>query len=136
MPNINAEIYFYHLDETDTRRSPSRNRRLFTTGVRILRQPQKDHLDFQVEMAGQWGEVRATTASDAKKLNHGAWLGHWENGLHVNGFLFSPRFALLYDYASGDENPNDLKSERFDTLFGARRWEYGPTGILRCSFNS
>ena len=37
--------------------------------------------------------------------------------------------ALQYDYASGDENPADGTNERFDTLFGARRFEWGPTGI-------
>lgn len=41
----------------------------------------------------------------------------------------NPRVALEYDYASGDEDPNDSKNQRFDTLFGARRFDFGPTGI-------
>lgn len=36
---------------------------------------------------------------------------------------------LQYDLASGDRDPNDLSIERFNTLFGARRFDFGPTGI-------
>ncbi len=34
-----------------------------------------------------------------------------------------------YDDASGDEDPLDGDNERFNTLFGDRRFEFGPTGI-------
>lgn len=34
-----------------------------------------------------------------------------------------------FDYASGDNDPNDGKNNRFDTLFGTRRFEFGPTSI-------
>lgn len=37
---------------------------------------------------------------------------------------------MLVDYASGDDDPTDGDNNRFDTLFGARRFEYGPTGIF------
>jgi len=36
---------------------------------------------------------------------------------------------LEYDYASGDKDPKDGKDQRFDTLYGARRFDFGPTGI-------
>ena len=42
---------------------------------------------------------------------------------------YSPRLALVFDYASGDEDPDDDENNRFDTLYGARRFDYGPTGI-------
>ncbi|MEY3882373.1 MAG: hypothetical protein RIQ94_3169 [Pseudomonadota bacterium] len=42
---------------------------------------------------------------------------------------WTPRFAFEYDYASGDKNPNDNQDQRFDSLYGARRFEFGPTGI-------
>jgi len=35
---------------------------------------------------------------------------------------------VFYDYASGDGNASDSQSSNFDTLFGARRFEYMPTG--------
>jgi hypothetical protein len=42
---------------------------------------------------------------------------------------WTPRLLFHFDYASGDRQPGDSQNEGFDTLFGARRWEYGPTGI-------
>ncbi|MEM8709562.1 MAG: alginate export family protein, partial [Planctomycetota bacterium] len=41
-----------------------------------------------------------------------------------------PRIVGLFDYVTGDNNPNDGENNRFDTLFGARRFEFGPTGIF------
>jgi hypothetical protein len=41
----------------------------------------------------------------------------------------SPRLEVSYDYASGDDDPNDNENNRYDTLYGARRFDYGPTGI-------
>ena len=35
----------------------------------------------------------------------------------------------MFDYASGDRDPDDDGNERFDTLYGARGFDYGPTGI-------
>jgi hypothetical protein len=53
---------------------------------------------------------------------------------------WSPRLGLEYDYASGDHNPKDNKDQRFDTLYGARRFDFGPTGIYgafsRANINS
>ncbi|MEC4749179.1 alginate export family protein [Methylomicrobium sp. Wu6] len=128
--SINAELYLYHLDEGDrNNRSPTRNRRYFTPGFRFYIKPAKGEFDFQNETIGQWGTVRATTAaSDNKTLDHSAWYQHLDVG-YTFAIPWSPRFALEYDYASGDHNPNDNKDQRFDTLFGARRFDFGPTGI-------
>ena len=54
--------------------------------------------------------------------------------LHAElGFSFdaawSPRLALHYDHVSGDGSPADAQSERFDSLFGDRSFEFGPTSI-------
>ena len=63
-----------------------------------------------------------------KILQHQAWYQHLDVG-YTFDMPWTPRFALEYDYASGDKDPNDGKDQRFDTLFGARRFEFGPTGI-------
>jgi hypothetical protein len=36
---------------------------------------------------------------------------------------------LQYDRATGDKGPNDNRVERFNTLFGERSFDFGPTGI-------
>jgi len=127
---INAEFYLYHLDEGDDADSPTRNRRYFTPGLRFYLRPAKGETDFQWETIGQFGTVRASTAAtDSRDLNHKAWAQHVDVGYTFDK-PWSPRLGLIYDYASGDENPDDQNHERFDTLYGARRFEYGPTGIF------
>jgi hypothetical protein len=82
-----------------------------------------------VESAFQVGASRASaSASDTTDLDHSAHYQHAQIGYTFNA-PWSPRFLAQYDYASGDDDPNDGDTERFDTLFGARRFEYGPTGI-------
>ncbi|GAB4266774.1 MAG: alginate export family protein [Methylomicrobium sp.] len=126
---INAELYLYHLSEGDQTDNATRNRRLFTPGMRWYRKASKGAFDFELETIGQFGKSRgSTTASDHRNLDHQAWFQHVSIGYTAN-LPGSPRLSLVYDFASGDSDPNDHKNERFDTLFGARRFEYGPTGI-------
>jgi hypothetical protein len=126
---INSEIYLYHLDEGDSQLNQTRNRRYFTPGVRFYSKPAKAEFDFSLEAIGQLGTVRATTnPSDGRNLSHQAWYQHLDVG-YTFDMPWKPRFAVEYDYASGDKNPNDGRDQRFDTLYGARRFEYGPTGI-------
>jgi hypothetical protein len=126
--NINSEIYLYHLDEGSSTSTPTRHRRYFTPGMRFYIKPAKAEVDFQLESIGQFGTVQATTAPNSKNLNHTAWYQHVDVGYTID-MPWSPRLALQYDYASGDKNPLDNKDQRFDTLYGARRFEFGPTGI-------
>jgi hypothetical protein len=127
--NINNETYLYYLDEGDSTLNQTRNRRYFTPGMRFYSKPAKSEFDFALEAIGQFGTVRATTnPSDGKNLQHQAWYQHLDVG-YTFDTAWQPRFAVEYDYASGDKNPNDNKDQRFDTLYGARRFDYGPTGI-------
>lgn len=126
---ISSEIYFYHLDESDSANNLTRNRRFFTPGARFFIKPAKGKFDFQLESIGQIGTVRATTAATGRiDQQHLAWLQHVDAG-YTFEIPWSPRLGLEYDYTSGDDNPNDGKDQRFDTLYGARRFEFGPTGI-------
>jgi len=113
--NINSEVYLYHLDEGSSTSVPTRHRRYFTPGMRFFIKPAKAEIDFQLETIGQFGTVRATTAPNSKNLNHTAWFQHVDVGYTID-MPWSPRLAFEYDYASGDQNPNDNKDQRFDTL--------------------
>lgn len=125
--NISGEVYLYHLDEGDSINNPTRNRRYFTPGVRFYSKPKKAKFDFQLETIGQLGTVRSSTSSNSD-LNHAAWFQHIDAG-YTFDMPWTPRLAVEYDYASGDDNPNDNKDQRFDTLYGVRRGPFGPTGI-------
>ena len=115
------ELYLLGLHEDD---ATSRARDLYTPGLRILRTPATARFDFQLESVLQFGESRRV--SRGPQLDHFAHFHHLQVGYRFDA-PWSPRLAFQFDYASGDEDPGDGRNERFDTLFGARRGEYGPT---------
>ena len=122
------EFYFLGLNEEDVARVLStRNRDLYTPGLRLYRKPKKNQFDYQVESIFQFGESRSSTISTTD-LDHFAYFLHAEIGYSFAA-SWSPRLVLQYDYASGDDDPNDADNNRFDTLYGARRFDFGPTGI-------
>ncbi|MBW2289670.1 MAG: alginate export family protein [Deltaproteobacteria bacterium] len=128
LPKIGrGELFVYGLHESDTNARPTRNRRLYTPGWRILRKPAPGRFDYQYEGAIQIGKSRWTPLS-SRDLDHFAHFQHVEAG-YTFDVPWSPRVALQYDYASGDEDPDDDDNQRFTTLFGARRFDFGPTGI-------
>ena len=96
------------------------NRQYSTLGGRLVRTPLSGAVDLEIESVWQFGRTDS--------LTHKA---HFQHG--TIGYQFSttwqPRMAFHYDFASGEENPDDQQSGRFDTLFGARRFELNPTGI-------
>lgn len=100
------------------------NRSLRTYGLRGLRRPAAAQLDYEGEVAAQFGERRvAGTLRDQS-----AWMVHAELG-YTFGVPWSPRIAAMVDYASGNDDPSDDDSHSFDPLFGARRFDLIPTGI-------
>lgn len=124
-----GEFYVFGLHERDRPLVQSRNRRLVTPGLRFLIAPKKGHWDFDLETALQVGTSRLSSApTDITDRNHLAGLFH----IHV-GYTFdapwSPRLHVQYDLATGDGDPDDGRNGRFDTLFGDRSFELGPTGI-------
>ncbi len=107
----------------------SRNRQLVTVGARWFRKPTTGKVDFDLEVIPQLGSSRTTTAmDDTVDRDHRALSSHAELGISAV-MPWKPRFALQHDYASGDRDPADGSLERFDPLFGARRFDFGPTGI-------
>jgi hypothetical protein len=76
----------------------------------------------------QFGESRSTILTNFTDLDHSAYFIHGELGYSWD-HPRNPRLLVQYDYASGDEDPFDGNNERFDTLYGARRFDFGPTGI-------
>ncbi len=124
---LGLELYIFGLHERDNSERSTPNRNLFTSGVRLFRLPRVSQLDYEFEGALQWGESRANRSS-TQNLDHFAYFLHTAGGYTFDA-PWQPRLVIQWDYASGDKNPNDDKNGRFDTLFGARRFEFGPTGI-------
>jgi len=124
-----GELFYFGIDEDDSSRRPTRNRDLTTLGFRIYRKPRLSRFDYQVESALQFGESRSSALpTNVTNLDHFAHFHHGELGYSFD-YAWRPRLIAQYDFASGDNTPNDRNNERFNTLYGARRFDFGPTGI-------
>jgi len=121
------ELLILGLVEADTDTLATRDRRLVTTSLRWVYDPAPGRVDYEVEAVLQGGRSRAETTSDQDQA-HRAGFVH----AHL-GYTFDhpvrPRIAASVDLASGDNTASDARYRRFDTLFGARRFAYGPTGV-------
>lgn len=124
-----GEAFVYGLRTRDHVGIPAADRDIYTPGFRLFRKPAADAWDFETEAAYQFGTSRlSTSAADTNDLQHRAGFFHGEIGYTWKGGM-SPRVELSYDYASGDDDPTDNENNRYDTLYGARRFDFGPTGI-------
>lgn len=121
---LDAYLYGLH-DRVDPRQ-------LYTTGFRAHRAPARGEVDFDFETAGQAGrsQLDHVTADNGepRDLSHLAGFVHASVG-YTFDVAWKPRIRAQYDYATGDYDPADDTSHRFDTLFGSRGFEYGATGI-------
>ncbi|MBS0156083.1 MAG: alginate export family protein [Nitrospira sp.] len=119
-PWFQTDAYYFGLN--DVRLRNVANRRTYSTfGGRLYKDPKPGEMDYEIETTWQFG-TRGIT-------DHFAHFQHLDIG-YMFDLPWTPRLLFHFDYASGDHKPNDSQDEGFDTLFGARRWEYGPTGIF------
>ncbi|MFC7497804.1 alginate export family protein [Enterovirga sp. GCM10030262] len=123
---VSGDFYLFALDEDDRHNFPTRDRKLFTPGLRLFKDPKASRLDLEFEAALQFGDIRSGIASDAAKQDVSAHFLHAEIGYTFPG-AWRPRLAFEYDVASGDGAGGDFG--RFDSLYGVRRPDYGPTSI-------
>ncbi|OAN57264.1 hypothetical protein A7X12_08625 [Sphingomonas sp. TDK1] len=120
--------YVYRLTEQDRPGYQTRDRRLVTFGLRLRRVPAKGKFDVEAEAALQRGQTHLTNAvTDRTNLTVRAGFAHVEGGYTIpKGW--TPRIAAFFDYASGDGA--NAAYGRFDSLYGARRADYGPTSLF------
>ncbi len=120
-----AEAFLFALDEEDADNFATKNRELYTFGLRVWRKPLRSQFDYQLETVYQIGESSSSSSSNVI-LDHWAHFHHAELGFSFD-LPWSPRLIAQFDYASGDDTSNDGQNNRFDTLYGARRFDFGPT---------
>ena len=121
---VKLESYVYGLREDAP---DSANRRLVTPGLRVHRPSKKGDWYGEAEVALQGGTSQASKASSVD-LNHQAWFSRVALGYRWDS-RYDWTVLVAYDYASGDDDPNDGDNNRFDSLYGAPRFEYCPTGL-------
>lgn len=122
------EAYAFGLSERDKPGRLTRNRRVGTVGARLFARPQPGKWDHDAEAAYQFGKARrSTSAADLADVDVSAWFAHGEAG-YTFAHGWHPRVAVLMDGVSGDGGKPG-KYGRFDTLFGSRRFDFGPTAL-------
>lgn len=127
--DVSGELFAFGLNERDDAGFNTANRDIVTPGGRLFSKSAAGKPDIEIEGGYQFGERRATTsASDTTDLDVKAAYLHAEAGYTFDA-AWSPRVAFEYEYATGDKDPTDGEYNRFDGLFGPRRFDFGPTGI-------
>jgi hypothetical protein len=122
-----VEVSFFGLRERDSAGRPTRDRKLSTVALRLQRPPKARQFDYDLEVIGQTGTLSDGLAANARRLDVAAGFVHADAGYQFAD-PWRTRLSAEVDWASGD-GPGD-KYGRFDTLFGMRRAEFAPSGIL------
>ncbi len=120
-PHITLEPYYFILDE-DRKSLDMVDRELHTLGLHGYGLIGESGFDYDFNFAFQFGETEFE--------NHRAFAAHGELGYSWR-HPWQPRVALTFDYATGDDNPDDSESGRFDRLFGSSHTFYGYSDLFR-----
>lgn len=104
--------------------------RIHTLGTRWKSKPGALHgWDYLLEAAYQWGEVWEGDRSSPGLDHHAAALSA-SGGYTFARAAWKPRLGLEYNFATGDENPADGKSESFQNLFPGNHVLYGHLDVF------
>jgi hypothetical protein len=124
-----VEIYAFDYDSNGSASDPATFFDIWSVGSRVYRAPAKGRWNYEIEGIVQTGESGGVIAGVPRRdLDHRAHLLHVELGYQFD-VSWAPNLVYQYDDASGDDDPLDADNERFNTLFGDRRFDFGPTGI-------
>ena len=114
-----GQLYYFGTDSES--KDDHDSRKHSTIGLRVYDPPKSGQFDFDTESVIQFGQFNGR--------DHLAHFHHISFG-YTFPFLWSPRILTMYDYASGTKNPDGNKSHSFDSLFGARRFEFSATSLF------
>lgn len=126
---LTIEAYFFGLNERDGEEVATLNRQLYTPGLRVVREPKSGEWDVDLESVLQLGSRRASPAPEDTEDHEVLARFHHASAGYTFGVGWSPRLSAELDYASGDDPASVDSYERFDSLFGPRRADFGPTDI-------
>ena len=125
--DIRLETYAYGLIERGESQEDRSDRRLFTPGLRLFARPDSGTM-FEVEAMAQFGRGRDGSPDSGKPVVPVQAYGfHGDIGYRFAGG-WKPELTAFFDYYTG--NRREGRIERFDTLYGARRFEFGPTELF------
>jgi len=115
-PDLVLEPYWLLADQTS-----GTGKKLHTSGLHAYGLIGASGWDYDLDLAGQWGKSGGQ--------DHSAWAAHAEAGYSWD-HPWKPRLAGWLNYATGDRDPFDSESDRFDPLYGASFAFYGYTSYF------
>ena len=119
-------VGLFSLHESDREGRPTRDRLVRTlSGLATFPEAwRKWTLSWHA--AFQWGRTALDVSQQATRLSHRAYFSRLAAKRGLSDTL---DLTVSFDYTTGDEDPLDSRSERFDTLFGVQRFEWGPGSL-------
>ncbi|MDP2598063.1 alginate export family protein [Alteromonas stellipolaris] len=127
-PDNNVKLQSYWLKEEDSAKLSTKNRDLYTLSVDYTK-PFADTWKANIEVIGQTGTSRQTaSASDTTELDVESWLLHANIGKKITDYTF---LRGEIDAISGDNDSSDNTISDFDSLYGVRRFDFGPTDVYQ-----
>jgi hypothetical protein len=124
----NVKVHSYWLKEEDSAKLATKNRDLYTLGVEYTK-PFADTWKANVEVIGQTGTSHQTaSASDTAELDVESWMVHANLGKKITD---STLLRGEVDVVSGDNDSTDNTISDFDSLYGVRRFDFGPTDVYQ-----
>ena len=117
-PWFKVNVFYFGLNDQQPR-NRSLQRTYSTYGLRLFKSPAVNEFDYEFEGAIQTGHLGT--------VEHFAYNPNAEAGYTFN-LPWTPRFLVQYSYASGTNTPRGSQDGNFDFLFGARNFDFMPTG--------
>lgn len=112
---ISMEPYYMNLKQNPAIQNNHIERNIHTAGMRLYGILFRKVLQFDISSNYQFGQDNG--------LNHHALSINAELGYKFKNNAHQPRLSTFFGYASGDKNPNDTQSNRFERYFGfSRPW--------------
>jgi hypothetical protein len=138
VPKQTTDLYFFYRDKSDnqpdldptnkidpqgTWNGPAA--RFATIGARVKSKPDAwDGWDYTGEAAFETGDVWVSDRN-SPRLDLTAFAVHASGGYTIEKGFWKPRFGLEYDFASGDDDPNDHDFHSFQNLYPSNHEKYG-----------
>ena len=124
----NVKLQSYWLKEDDSEALATKNRDLYTLSVDYT-QPFDNGLITNIEVVGQTGtSYQTASANDTVEKDVRAYMLFGYVGKQVTDNTF---LRAEVDYISGDNDTSDDTISDFDTLYGVRRFDFGPTDVYQ-----
>lgn len=122
------KVHSYWLKESDSKDLATKNRDLFTLSVDYSK-TFSENWKYNIEAIGQKGHARqSTSTSDIDDKDVSAWMVHSHIGKQISAYTF---IRAEIDAASGDDDSTDNTIKAFDSLYGLRRFDFGPTDVYQ-----